>query len=213
MTRLSFEVLDVRPEAHAISPTLQFRVRVGESTGESVHAMALRAQVRIDAQRRHYTEAEQEGLVDLFGAPARWAHTLKPLLWGHCSTTVQGFQDAREFELPMAVTYDHEVAASKYLHALDDGEVPLSLSFGGTVFTRGGTGFTVEQISWDHDVDHRMPVATWDELVRQHFPGSGWLRLEEDTIVELRRFRSRRGLLDWDEVCAALLKEAGEVSS
>lgn len=213
MTRLSFEVLDVRPEAHAVSPTLQFRVRVGECTGESVHAMMLRAQVRIDAQRRHYTEAEREGLVDLFGAPARWGHTLKPLLWGHCSTTVQGFQHARELDLPMGVTYDHEVAASKYLHALGDGEVPLSLSFGGTVFTRGGTGFAVEQISWDHDVDYRMPVATWDELVRQHFPGSGWLRLEEGTIAELRRFRSRRGLLGWDEVCAALLKEAGEVSS
>ena len=218
MTRLSFAVLDVRPEAYAVSPTLQFRVRVAETTGETVHAMALRAQVRIDAQRRHYTEAEREGLVDLFGEPARWGHTLKPLLWGHCSTMVQGFQDAREFDLPMAVTYDHEVAASKYLHALVDGEVPLSLSFGGTVFTRGGTGFGVEQISWDHDVDHRMPVAVWDELVRQHFPGGGWLRLQEETIAELRRFKNRRGLLGWDEVCAALLDEAllkdgGEVGS
>ncbi|RRO18659.1 hypothetical protein EIL87_05960 [Saccharopolyspora rhizosphaerae] len=212
MTRLTFAVLDARPEPYAVSPVLQFRVRVDESTGETVHAMAVRAQVRIDAQRRRYTEAEQEGVTDLFGEPERWGRTLKPLLWGCCSTTVQGFRGAREFDLPMSVTYDHEVAASKYLHALEDGEVPLCLSFAGTVFTRGDTGFAVEQISWEHDVDHRMPVAVWDELVHRHFPGSGWLRLQEETIAELRRFKKRRGLLGWDEVCAALLDEARDAA-
>ena len=62
---------------------------------------------------------------------------------------VQGFTGATEVDLPLPCTYDFEVAAAKYLHALRDGDVPLLLLFSGTVFTRGATGFAVEQVPWD----------------------------------------------------------------
>ena len=48
MTELGFEVLDVRPQEHAASPHLLFRLRVTESSGEAVHAIALRCQLRIE---------------------------------------------------------------------------------------------------------------------------------------------------------------------
>ena len=51
---------------------------------------------------------------------------------------VRGFTGDVEFDLPVPCTYDFEVAAAKYLHALRDGEVPLRVLFSGTVFTRGG---------------------------------------------------------------------------
>lgn len=209
MSELAFEVLDVQPEQYAASPTLGIRLRIGESTGEVVHAMVLRAQVRIDAQRRSYDDEERAGLVDLFGDPSRWAQTVKPFLWTQCSTTVQGFRDATETDLPMPVSYDFDVAASKYLHALTAGEVPLSLSFSGTVFTRGSTGFAVERVPWHHDVDYRMPVEAWHKLVEYHFPGLGWLRLEHETIAALHRFKNERGLMSHDDACAVLFREAG----
>ena len=34
-------------------------------------------------------------------------------------------------------TYDFEVAAAKYLHSLEQGEIPLLLMFSGTVFAKG----------------------------------------------------------------------------
>ena len=43
-----------------------------------------------------------------------------------------------------------------------------------------------------------------------YFPNSGWLRLHEETLDALRRFRADRGLLTWDETLAVLMKEAGE---
>ena len=54
---------------------------------------------------------------------------------------VRGFTGDIEFDLPVPCTYDFDVAATKYLHSLGDGEIPLNVLFSGTVFTRGSTGF------------------------------------------------------------------------
>ena len=45
------------------------------------------------------------------------------------SLMVPSFTGSCELDLPVPCTYDFEVAASKYLHALGDGEVPLLLLF------------------------------------------------------------------------------------
>ncbi|WP_020500151.1 DUF6084 family protein [Sciscionella marina] len=205
MTQLRFEVLDIHAQRYAVVPILQVRVRIQENTGERVHAMLLRAQVRIDAQRRHYDETERTGLADLFGEPSRWGRTLKPFLWTHCAAAVPGFQETTEVELPIPATYDFECTAAKYLHTLGTGEVPLSLSFAGTVFVRGTSGFGVEQIAWHHDVEHRMPVEVWHALIAEHYPDTGWIRLRHDTVAALHRFKAERGLLDLDEACTTLL--------
>ena len=205
MTDLAFEVLDVLPQHHAAAPHLLFRLRVTEGSGAVVHAIALRAQLRIEPQRRPYDPAEQEGLADLFGTSDRYASTLKPFLWTHASTMVQGFTADREFELPVACTYDFEVSATKYLHALRGGNVPLVLLFSGTVFTRGETGFSVEQLSWSLEASCRLPVSAWRELMDLYYPGSGWIRLDRETIEALARYRSSRGLTSWEQTLGALL--------
>jgi len=61
VTTLAFEVLDVLPETHAASPHLLFRLRVEESSGQVVHAIALRCQIRIEPQRRPYDLQQQPG--------------------------------------------------------------------------------------------------------------------------------------------------------
>jgi hypothetical protein len=205
MTELAFEVIDVQPQQHAASPHLMFRLRVTESSGAVVHAIALRTQLRIEPQRRPYDAAEQEGLADLFGTSDRYSTTLKPFLWTHATAMVQGFEGSRDFDLPVACTYDFDVSATKYLHALRGGDVPLVLLFSGTVFTRGDTGFAVEQLSWSLEAPCRLPVASWHQLMDLYFPGSGWIRLDRETIAALARHRSSRGLTSWEQTIADLL--------
>ncbi len=212
MTALAFEVLDIQPEPYAAAPQLTAKLRVTESTGAAVHAIALRCQVRILPQRRGYTPEEEAGLLDLFGERSRWPTTLKSFLWQQCSTMVQGFTGETEVGLPLPCTFDFEVSAAKYLQSLRDGLVPLELLFSGTVFTKGQTGFGVEQVPWDLEASYRLPVDAWQRLMDHYFPNTGWLRLSRDTIESLSHYKSVRGLTTWEEAVGSLLANAGAVS-
>ena len=127
-----------------------------------------------------------------------------------CSTVVQGFTGSTDVDLPLLCTYDFEVAASRYLHALQDGGVPVLLMFSGTVFTRGPAGFAVEQIPWDREARGELPVHVWRDLMRQHFPGTGWLRLEHETLARLAAYKAEHGHISNDEALADLLSRAQE---
>jgi hypothetical protein len=213
MTALSFDVLDVKPEEFAAAPHLLFRMRVSETSGAVVHAIALRCQLRIEPQRRPYDQAEQEGLADLFGTPDRYGSTLKPFLWTHATAMVQGFQGTREFDLPVACTYDFDVSATKYIHALRGGNIPVVLLFSGTVFTRGTSGFAVEQLSWSLEAEHRLPASVWHQLMDLYFPGSGWIRLDRESVDALARYRTAHGLTSWEETVAQLIPAPAEARS
>ena len=52
MSEYAFTVLDVVAEPYAVSPQLTARLRIDETTGLRIHALALRCQVRIEPQRR-----------------------------------------------------------------------------------------------------------------------------------------------------------------
>lgn len=205
MPELSFSVVDIVPEPYSTVPNLLARVRVEETTGDVVHALALRAQVRIEPQRRRYDDTEEQALLDLFGDRTRFAQTLKPFSWLHASTVAQGFTGVSEIGLVLPCSYDFEVSGTKYLHGLREGEIPLLFLFSGTVFTRGATGFAVSQVPWDREASYRMPVAVWRALMDEHFPASQWLRMRRDTVDALAHYRHRRGLTSWDDVVTTLL--------
>jgi len=209
----AFSVLDVHAEPYAAAPQLTARVRVEESTGQRVHAIALRCQVRIEPQRRHYDERDEDGLSAIFGERARWVDTLRPFLWMQCSTTVQGFTGSIETELPLPCTFDFDVTASRYLHALGTGAVPLSLLFSGTVFTRGTHGFGVEQVPWDCEARYQLPVSVWQQMIDLYYPGTGWVRLDRDVLRALADHRTRRGLTSWDETVTDLLATTAGTST
>ena len=205
MPELSFGVVDVLPERYAAAPGLLARVRVEETTGTPVHALALRAQIRIEPQRRRYDDTEHQALLDLFGGRARFAETLRPFAWLHASTVAQGFTGGCELDLVLPCTYDFDVSGTTYLHALRDGEVPLLFLFSGTVFCRGTTGFSVTQVPWDLEARYRMPAAVWRGLMETHFPGTEWVRMRRDTVEALAHYRHVRGLTSWDDAVDALL--------
>jgi hypothetical protein len=208
MTALRVDVLDVAADRYAASPQLIATLRVEETTDAVVHAMALRCQLMIEPQRRGYDATETATVAELFGGRDRWSQTLKPFLWTYACTVTRGFTGELVVELPIACTYDVEVVGSKYLHALGDGEVPLLFLFSGTVFSRGETGFAVEQISWQLEARHRMPVAVWHGLIDTFYPNSGYLRLDRETVSALLRLKAARGLTSWDGVVNSLLAEA-----
>jgi hypothetical protein len=213
VTDLVFDCIDGQPDRYAAVPTLQLKLRISETTGAQVHAIALRCQIRIEPQRRRYSPEEAGGLLELFGEPPRWGDTLKPMQFATVSLMVPGFTGSVEADLPVPCTYDFEVAAAKYLHALGDGEVPLLLLFSGTVFTKGISGFSVTQVPWHKEATYRLPVSVWREIMDRFFPGSGWLRVRRDTLDALQRFKAVRALPTWDDALEALFKEAGEAGS
>ena len=92
-----------------------------------MHAIALAAQLQIDPAKRSYDDATRERLVELFGAPERWAATTRSFLWAQVGTVVPAFRGAADFPLDVPCTYDLEVAAAKYVYSLPDGEVPLTV--------------------------------------------------------------------------------------
>jgi Family of unknown function (DUF6084) len=212
MTSLLFEVVGSRAEPHAAVPTIVLRLRVAETDGGSIHALALRCQIRIEPQRRRYGVDEERRMVELFGETPLWGDSLRPFLWTHVSTTIPGFDGTTEVDLPIECTYDFEVAGAKYLHALSDGAIPLLLLFSGTVFTRGETGFAAEPLSWALEASFRMPVSVWRDVMDLYFPNSGWLRVRRDTLDSLQRFKASQALPTWDQALERLLKEAGEES-
>ncbi|MBM2613960.1 hypothetical protein JIG36_00125 [Actinoplanes sp. LDG1-06] len=205
MTAYVFEVLDVSAEPYAVAPQLTARLRIAETTGERVHAIALRCQVRIEPQRRRYDENEQDALRGLFGERSRWAETLKPFQWMQTNTTVQGFTGGTEVDLALPCTYDLDVIGTRFLHALDAGDVPLDFLFSGTIFLRGRTGFEVEQVPWACEARHAMPAQVWRDMMALYFPDSGWLRVSADVLDDLAAYRARHDLISWDETLRRLL--------
>lgn len=208
MIALGFQVLGVRAEPYAAVPTLMFRLRITEETGERIHTIALRCQIQIEPRQRHYEVAEKERLFELFGEAPRWGETLQTLLWTHATLMVQGFTGSCEVDLPVACTYDFEITAAKYFHSLDDGEIPLLMLFSGTAFTRGQTGFSVEPVPWEKEAHFRLPVRVWRELMDHYFPGGAWIRLRRESFDALHEFRGRRALATWDDAVEALLHDS-----
>ena len=206
MSAYTFSVLDVTAEPYAASPQLTCRLRIEEATGRRVHAIALRCQVRIEPQRRRYEPAEQDALRGLFGEPQRWGDTLKPFQWMQANATVQGFTGETETELALPCTYDLEVIGTRYLHALDAGDVPINLLFSGTIFTKGASGFEVEQVPWACEARWALPVRVWRDMIDAFFPNSGYVRVSGDVLKELAAFRARNDLISWDETMRRLLE-------
>jgi hypothetical protein len=206
MTGIDFAVIDSRPTPYAAVPTLTIALRATAPAGEVIHSIALRCQIRIEPQRRRYGPEEETRLLELFGETPRWGDTLKPFLWTHVTAMVPGFTGQTEFELSVPCSYDFEVAAAKYLHALGDGEIPLLFLFSGTIFARDDGRLRVTQVPWDRESRWRLPVRVWRELMDGYFPNSGWLRLGRDTLDALLRYKADHALATWDDVMAALLR-------
>jgi hypothetical protein len=205
---LDFEYLGAEVDRAAATPTVLLRLRITESSGTPVHAIALRTQVRVEPHRRRYDDDEAAALVDLFGSRGRWGQTLKPLQLAFVSHLVPSFVGSIETSLALPCSYDFDVAANKYLYSLVEGVTPLLLLFSGTWFSGTSGALTVLPIPWDKEVSAGLPVDVWRAAMDQHFPGTAWLRLGRDAFDALYRYRADNAMVSWDEAVTRLLKEA-----
>lgn len=213
MPDLQFQVEDVAPTPNTVTPQLGFKLRVSNAVaGEAIHSVALRCQVQIEPVRRRYTSDEQARLLELFGEPERWSHTLRPLLWANLSLNVPGFTGSTTIDLPVPCTFDFNIAMTKYAYALEDGELPTSLLFSGTVFHAGARGLQIAQIPWDREASYRLPVRTWKELMDMHYPNLACLCLRREVFDRLYDYKARHGIATFEEVLERVLGRAAEVT-
>lgn len=212
MPELNFEVQGAEPVYHAIAPLLIFKLHVTNSNpDEPIHTIALRAQIQIDVTRRRYETKDHERMLDLFGAPDRWSQTLRAMLWTFSSVIVQPFSESTVVDLPVPCTYDFNIAATKYFYALDNGDVPLTLLFSGTVFYEGEDGaLQVGQISWAKEATYKLPVRVWKEMMEHYYPNTATLALRQDVFDRLYRFKARHGTPTWEQVITQLLNQSLE---
>ncbi|HEY5988774.1 MAG TPA: DUF6084 family protein [Streptosporangiaceae bacterium] len=210
MADLAFDCTGVRPDRYAVTPSMSLTLRISETSGQQIDAIALRCQIRIEPAQRQYSSAEAERLTDLFGERQRWADTLKPLQFTTVSTMVPGFKGSTETEVAIPFSYDLEIGSARYFASLETGEIPLLLLFSGTVFTVLDGRMRVQQVPWSKEAGYRLPVRVWRDAIDAHFPNSAWIKMSRQTLDDLQRFKSRRALPTWDATLSALLAQAVE---
>ena len=206
----TFEVTGVDHVERAAAPTLRFRVSVRDPSEAPVYTIALSALITIEPAKRAYAPEERERMVELFGEPERWASTTENFRWTQADVLVPRFTGETTFELLVPCTYDHEVAASKYLGGLADGEAPLRIHFNGTVMYEAGDGrLQLVTIPWDCSARFAMPVEAWRRMIQVHYPFRRWMALDAHTFERVAKLRSERGLPTFDAAIDSLLGEEG----
>ncbi|MFZ0091681.1 MAG: DUF6084 family protein [Solirubrobacteraceae bacterium] len=205
-----FTVLGARPVRHAAAPMLALDLQVSEPSGRPIYMIALSIQLMIDPARRRYDDATRARLVELFGAPERWAVTTRSLVWSQLDVVVPAFTGATTVAVPIQCNYDLELAAAKYLRSLPDGEAPLALHFNGMVYYPGRDGgLQMVLLPWSKSIDFRMPVSVWHETIDHYYPATTWVAVHSATLDALQQRKVQRGAATFDACIAALLKETG----
>lgn len=201
MSDLRFSILSSAAKQHAAVPTITFRLALRHAPGDkSVEAMVLRTQIRIEPQWRSYNAEEQKLLADLFGTPERWHKTVHALAWADVPVMVPAFSVETEVDVNVPCTYDFDVSATRFVTALDGGEMPLRFLFSGSIFYHGNNGFSVERVSWSSECAYRMPVEVWRDAMRACYGESVVIRVTNETFEALQRRRIETGATSWDEV-------------
>jgi Family of unknown function (DUF6084) len=203
---LDFEVLGARPVKYAAAPMLSLDLQIAETGGREVYMVALTVQLMIEPARRSYDDETRERLVELFGAPERWAVTTRSLVWSKLDVLVPAFTGITTVTVPIACHYDLELAAAKYLHSLPAGEAPLALHFNGMIYYPGEDGgLQMVLIPWSKSIDFRMPVSVWQETIAHYYPGTSWIAVSSQTFEALQKEKLERGLATLDACVSALL--------
>jgi hypothetical protein len=212
MAELKFAIEGAEAIPFAVAPTIAFALRI--SGARSVQSIALRCQIMIEATRRRHSSAEQLKMNELFGEPERWSKTLRPLLWTHVQATVPGFENETVFQLPVPCTFDFNVAAAKYFHGVQAGDVPLVFQFSGTIFYTGENGMLqIAQIAWDREARFALPVDVWKQMMDFYYPNSAWLRVRLDLFDQLAQYKLANNFANFDDAMESLLAAQKEFAS
>jgi hypothetical protein len=207
MPGLTFSIESAAAVPFAAAPAIAFQMKaVNPVAGQAIHNIALRCQILIEATRRNYNPEERGSLRDLFGEPDRWSQTLRSLLWTHATVTVPAFEGTITTHITIPCTFDFNVGAAKYFHAVEQDDVPLCFQFSGTVFYASPDGaLQIQQIGWDKEARFRLSSRVWREMMDHYYPNSAWLRLGRDAFERLYEYKREHGIATWEEAIERLI--------
>jgi hypothetical protein len=206
---LAVSVKDVRAAQEAASPHVAFELELSvREAGIEILGSLLRCQVRIEAARRTYTDAEARRLMELFGPRHQWTRSLGSMLWADVSLSVGGFSGSTRVDLLAPVSYELGLATAKYFQAVS-GDIPLAIAFSGMVFHSGaGAAFRVATIPWSTRCELDLKSSVHRELIARHYPDAATLSLSNEVYDRLCSYRTQLGLTSWDRVLDHLLGSA-----
>jgi hypothetical protein len=119
---------------------------------------------------------------------------------------VSSFRGVSVVDLPVACTFDFNVAATKYFAGLEYGEIPLTFLFSGTVFYESNEdALQVAQIPWNKEAAYRLSVPVWKNMMEAYYPNTAWLCLRKDVFDRLYEHKVRNGLTSWEQALEKLL--------
>jgi hypothetical protein len=215
MPELTFQVRGAEAVRGVAEPAIALRLEISNTPADqAIQTVLLNCQIQIEAARRRYAEEEQSRLRDLFGEPERWGQTLRPIHWTNLTTTIPGFEDCIGMKLAVPCTFDFNVAATKFFHALKGETVPLTLLFSGTIFYLTPAGqLQAAPIPWNTEARFAFPVGLWKESIDLHYPNTAWLGLRRDNFDRLYEFKVRHGLATFDEAVERMLANTLEAGA
>ncbi|QBD82548.1 hypothetical protein EPA93_43890 [Ktedonosporobacter rubrisoli] len=213
MPELNFEVRGAEIAPFTATPTLIFKLHIANIalSQEPIYSILLRCQIQIAAPHRRYGPSAQARLLEVFGTPERWQTTLHPLLWTQVSLVVPQFSEQTLIDLPILCTYDLDVVSTKYFNALEEGNIPLTFLFSGTIFYENQEGnLQIQQIPWSQEASFSLLVTLWQEMIASYYPQSSWLRLRKDVLDQLQQYKAKHGFPSWEEALGHLLQASNE---
>jgi hypothetical protein len=202
---LELSVRDAGVLEHAATPTMAFELEI-QAGDARIESLALNADIRIEAAARDYETRQVSRLAELFGQPTNRPWTMGTLFWTHVSTVIPSFTGWTRATLTVPCTYDFEVVWTKYLHAVDRGDIPLLLLFSGTIFYADEShALRAARIPWDREARLRLPAAVWHAMMEHYYPNTAWVRLRRDVFDRLNDARIGLGLASWEAVIEVVL--------
>jgi hypothetical protein len=202
------EIVSVRAVERGMAPEVEFEAEITDRSGRDVHLAALTVTIEIEPARRSYDERARELLGQLFGEGGAWSASTRNVRVARVTALSGPFTGGGRLTITVPMGFDLEVAAGSYLYSLADGEAPLRFHFNGTIYYRGDDGsLQLIQLPWDRSSRFRMPVEVWRRAIAAHYPNTGWIALDEETIERLRRHRAAVGAHSFAEVIAGLLDQ------
>ena len=149
------------------------RLRIEGVGAAPVRSILLDVQIQIAARRRSYDGVEAPSGCSSCSEPrSAGATTLRTLPWTRTTLVVPPSQAPPRSSLELVCTYDLEVTAARYLHALrDEGECRSSSCSAARCSTPAASGqLQTARIAWDREAEYGLPVAVWREAMDRHFP-------------------------------------------
>ena len=213
MPDLRFRVEGAEAVSFAAQPLIALKLHIENARAEdTIHTVALRVQIQIEANRRQYNAGEKKSLRDLFDQPERWGQTLRPMLWTHSSVVVPSFQSETQADLQVPCTFDFNVAATKYFHAISDGEIPfespVQRNWSSTSILRARC--RCHQFPGNSEARYRLPVRVWREMMELYYPNSAWLCLRRDVFERLYDYKVQHSITTWEVMFESLLANERE---